>query len=115
VTIKAICSHCEKLVLLQEDGTTIPHDHPVPCRQICKGAKKPPKQQEHRWSGWPGAMCLDCGAEDKREICVSVHEWDPEKGTTCTREECQNGYCPYPGAALFDAYRRNIEVKKEET
>ena len=28
---------------------------------------------EHRWSGWPGAWCLDCGIEDAREICVGVH------------------------------------------
>lgn len=29
--------------------------------------------KEHRWSGWPGAYCLDCGAEDQREICLAVH------------------------------------------
>ena len=26
---------------------------------------------EHRWSGWPGAYCQDCGAEDQREICLA--------------------------------------------
>jgi hypothetical protein len=26
---------------------------------------------EHRWSGWPGAWCLDCGAEDPREIALA--------------------------------------------
>jgi hypothetical protein len=25
----------------------------------------------HRWSGWPGAYCLDCGEEDKNEICLA--------------------------------------------
>jgi len=25
----------------------------------------------HRWSGWPGAICLDCGAEDQIEVCVA--------------------------------------------
>ena len=24
----------------------------------------------HRWSGWPGAFCLRCGAEDPREVCL---------------------------------------------
>jgi hypothetical protein len=24
----------------------------------------------HRWSGWPGAWCLDCGAEDPYEIAL---------------------------------------------
>lgn len=26
---------------------------------------------EHRWSGWPGAYCLDCGCEDPREIALA--------------------------------------------
>ena len=26
---------------------------------------------EHRWSGWPGAWCLDCGAEDPREMLLA--------------------------------------------
>lgn len=26
---------------------------------------------EHWWSGWPGAICLKCGAEDVDEICIS--------------------------------------------
>ena len=26
----------------------------------------------HRWSGWPGAVCLDCGVEDQTEYCVAV-------------------------------------------
>jgi len=28
------------------------------------------KVTEHWWSGWPGAFCLKCGAEDKDEICI---------------------------------------------
>lgn len=24
----------------------------------------------HRWSGWPGAWCLDCGREDPMEIAL---------------------------------------------
>jgi hypothetical protein len=30
--------------------------------------------REHRWSGWPGAFCLDCGAPDQQEICVAEHD-----------------------------------------
>jgi hypothetical protein len=58
----------------------------------------------HRWSGWPGAFCLDCGAEDQREICVFEHD----EGLTCVEghymceeghplaecKEHQNGPCP---------------------
>lgn len=27
---------------------------------------------EHRFSGWPGAFCLDCGAEDPREVVLAT-------------------------------------------
>lgn len=30
---------------------------------------------DHRWSGWPGAWCLDCGAQDEREVCVATCDW----------------------------------------
>lgn len=30
--------------------------------------------KEHNWSGWPGAFCLDCGAEDMIELCIAEHE-----------------------------------------
>ena len=26
---------------------------------------------EHWWSGWPGAVCMKCGSEDVREICLA--------------------------------------------
>jgi len=26
---------------------------------------------EHRWSGWPGAWCLDCGCSDPREDAIA--------------------------------------------
>lgn len=28
--------------------------------------------QGHRWSGWPGAFCLDCGIGDPVEECLAV-------------------------------------------
>lgn len=27
---------------------------------------------EHRWSGWPGAWCLDCGCSDPREDALAA-------------------------------------------
>lgn len=27
--------------------------------------------KEHRWSGWPGAFCLDCGAPDPTEMALA--------------------------------------------
>lgn len=25
----------------------------------------------HRWNGWPGAICMDCGIADPREECLA--------------------------------------------
>jgi hypothetical protein len=47
---------------------------------------------DHRWSGWPGAYCLDCFAEDQTEICVAMHDVE-----NC--EEHKNGPCPGPNTA----------------
>ncbi len=33
----------------------------------------------HHWSGWPGAFCFDCGADDNNELCVATHS----VGITC--------------------------------
>ena len=24
----------------------------------------------HRWDGWPGAVCMNCGEEDPIEVCM---------------------------------------------
>lgn len=31
--------------------------------------------REHRWSGWPGAFCLDCGCEDPHEIALADNNY----------------------------------------
>lgn len=28
----------------------------------------------HRWTGWPGARCYYCGAEDQMEVCLAADE-----------------------------------------
>jgi hypothetical protein len=30
--------------------------------------------KQHRWSGWPGAYCLDCGADDPIEAALGCHD-----------------------------------------
>jgi len=35
----------------------------------------------HRWSGWPGAFCLDCGIEDPMEFAAAniyIDAWTME-------------------------------------
>jgi len=50
----------------------------------------------HRWSGWPGAWCLDCGQEDPREL--------EEAGYS--REELNKLYvrCPNTNSNKFNPY-----------
>lgn len=56
---------------------------------------------DHRWSGWPGAWCLDCGQEDKRELCLADgHDLG------CDRRECKNEDCPEPGSNRYNPYMR---------
>ncbi len=54
---------------------------------------------KHRWSGWPGAICLKCGAEHALETAIAFGWYDP-----CTNiwdnqehkkmvEDCDNN-CP---------------------
>ena len=64
-------------------------------------SKRTPEFIEHRWSGWPGAWCLDCGAEDPREWCIVTHE------DGCKRPECQPTSCPEPGSKSRDPYARS--------
>lgn len=61
----------------------------------------PESKPEHRWSGWPGAWCLDCGAEDNREICLAIY---PGHEIPCNEPGCQNGPCPSPGSNEHNPY-----------
>lgn len=39
---------------------------------MCYAGQHPhPDDHEPRWSGWPGAFCLDCGMEDPDEGCMA--------------------------------------------
>ncbi len=64
---------------------------------------------EHRWSGWPGSWCLDCGQEDVRELCVADHPeaFDApvtEANPYGMREHCVNPPYPEPGSNRFNPY-----------
>ena len=77
---------------------------------------------EHRWSGWPGAWCLDCGAEDAGEAClaedcycviscVEGHVQCEEHPKAEPKARHRNTDCPTPGAGNFDPYKHKISVK----
>lgn len=54
----------------------------------------------HRWSGWPGAWCLDCGQEDPGEICMSEDcPYFPEECPIHPQTKCKE-----PNSRRFDPY-----------
>lgn len=70
----------------------------------------------HRWSGWPGAYCLDCGAEDPYEIAEADGKIDyvddlsvPEGIRPVIAPEVQAEIdkamiCPEPGSNRCNPY-----------
>lgn len=61
----------------------------------------------HRWSGWPGAWCLDCGQEDRTEIALAddAFDCDSEGNPTRVHSSYENGPCPEPGSNRFNPYK----------
>ena len=51
---------------------------------------------EHRWSGWPGAWCLDCGEPDPREEALA-DGIEPEQFLLECREPGSKRHDPYAG------------------
>lgn len=56
----------------------------------------------HRWSGWPGAWCLDCGCECPVETALAT-DWDGESNPMPLYEGYQAA-CPEPGSRRHDPY-----------
>lgn len=83
---------------------------------------------ECRWSGWPGAWCLDCGREDPYETglatgklhyvyilgqeecaCVKSSEWlSCENFKMFLKNESLDIECPEPESNRHNPYVRNI-------
>jgi len=65
---------------------------------------------EHRWSGWPGAWCLDCGVEDPGEACLASGNCpcsDGPPGPGEVEKPCLavRTPCLTPGEGRADPYR----------
>ena len=67
----------------------------------------------HRWSGWPGAWCLDCGIEDPNEIALADGNLifaDPgDEDQRCHIDPAKrhlygSDECPEPGSKRNDPY-----------
>lgn len=68
--------------------------------------------KDHNWSGWPGAWCLDCGAEDQREICLAqacgvdhIFTGHEPEDYVITPPICENTPCLEPGSRRHDPYK----------
>jgi hypothetical protein len=67
---------------------------------------------EHRWSGWPGAWCLDCGMEDPIEIALAEGNYVEVADTTSPFgfhfefPNIKQVPCAHPGEGLYDPYRK---------
>lgn len=73
----------------------------------------------HRWSGWPGAWCLDCGAEDPIEAAFAEGNFievpdDSEMGFHYEFPKVALEECKEPGSKRFDPYRRGAENDREK-
>ena len=68
-------------------------------------------EMEHRWSGWPGAYCPDCGMEDPYEIAlaegnyIEVPDSSAPLGFHFEFPNIINVKCPCPGSGDFDPYK----------
>lgn len=62
---------------------------------------------EHRWSGWPGAWCLDCGCDDPREIALANGDFDVDKnGMPDIKVSAERMECKEPGSNRSNPYTR---------
>ena len=81
---------------------------------------------QHKWSGWPGAWCLNCGIEDQVEIAIGdgvynpyTNEWsDKQREIDCmtAMREChgeEDSFNPYVNRKeMIDPYVKQKEDKK---
>lgn len=61
---------------------------------------------EHRWSGWPGAWCLDCGCCDPREEALEDGDYnEDENGMPVVRVTIEQMTCKETGSNRFNPYQ----------
>jgi hypothetical protein len=61
---------------------------------------------DHRWSGWPGAWCLDCGIEDPIERCASSGH-----PLFCGLPDCKQTECKETNSHRYDPYyKANLKI-----
>ena len=71
---------------------------------------------EHRWSGWPGAWCLDCGCSDPREDALANATQETIERTLVSGEYSDTidpklMECAEPGSNRYNPYTREDWTK----
>lgn len=65
-------------------------------------------RRAHRWSGWPGAFCLRCGAGHRMEEAIADNAFDPYTNTWASPEyeqEYAESSCPVSDAYYMQRLR----------
>ena len=73
----------------------------------------------HHWSGWPGAYCMKCGAEDPMEIALADNLWEPDLineeliwvGSQPQFQQLQDMMvCPIKGTLIWNASSKKFDL-----
>lgn len=109
---------CTEALSLKHIGRVLPPDdsplNPArrpEARSIPLSDVKEENMVEHRWSGWPGAWCLDCGCDDPREIALAEGRFDADdEGNTHVSVTAEQMTCAEPGSGRHDPYERRRQL-----
>ena len=71
----------------------------------------------HHWSGWPGAYCMKCMAEDPAEIAVVDGNYDPESDTWVSDEKreafLKANTCSVEGTLVYNTKTEQWDLHKQ--
>lgn len=60
------------------------------------------QDRNHLFSGWPGAWCQHCGAEDQGEVCLAEHDYWSERFAEFCELEAQHAALGLPPPKASD-------------
>jgi 7-cyano-7-deazaguanine reductase len=93
------------------DGSRVDSCTHVPEPSTGAGLPDAPPAAQHRWSGWPGAWCLDCGCDDPQEVFLAndrfmilLYGTLAFKSEEDEQEFNRLNTCPEPGSNRHNPY-----------
>ena len=71
----------------------------------------------HHWSGWPGAYCMKCLAEDPLEIALVDGDYDPERDEWKSDEKreafIKANVCSVEGKLVYNTKTEQWDLHKD--